>query len=501
MELQLESVHELNLDHLKAEVDKAREREAALARERAELATKLAESQKAEAHMKCEYERYARSYEQLAARKESEQARINNQDSGHSLEHLRGELQKVEAKLDQEKLGRQRAETQAQEKVRELSMLTVDNRNLQYRHDKMEADYRQESEKVRSYAAQLERVCEEKSLMQSDMSVKASEITLLRTNEKRLIRDSAESRERFKSLEEELHKIRSARAVEDLQRKELEDQLEAEAYFSGLYKTQVRELQEEVDEGRMKTDELAMEKNDMEAKLTSMIMRNEQESNSKVMLDQQMNELEKEKMMRELEVKELMTKHRNELRNLEMQLSSLKDNECDLQGRVDQLARERDEAVAAAREHPAPVQRGDANSEIEKLEKQLRDEKMKKDAAINKLSETLMRKDLQPKPGQKKVSMEELRKKEKECRRLKHELQTEKEKFNHMVAKNQSDLQNLQATLYEESQARLKLSMELDTKESEVENLQTKITHLNVDSESLGSGDGGFEVSNQTYGG
>jgi hypothetical protein len=27
--------------------------------------------------------------------------------------------------------------------------------------------------------------------------------------------------------------------VEDLQRKELEDQLEAEAYFSGLYKTQV----------------------------------------------------------------------------------------------------------------------------------------------------------------------------------------------------------------------------------------------------------------------
>ncbi len=37
--------------------------------------------------------------------------------------------------------------------------------------------------------------------------------------------------------------VRSARAVEDLQRKELEDQLEAEAYFSGLYKTQVRYCQ------------------------------------------------------------------------------------------------------------------------------------------------------------------------------------------------------------------------------------------------------------------
>merc|ERR1719339_694615 len=63
-----------------------------------------------------------------------------------------------------------------------------------------------------------------------------------------------------------------------------------------------------------------------------------------------------------------------------------------------------------------------------------------------------------------------------------------------MVAKNQSDLQNLQATLYEESQARLKLSMELDTNESEVENLQMKITHLNVDAESISSAVSGTET-------
>jgi hypothetical protein len=50
-------------------------------------------------------------------------------------------------------------------------------------------------------------VLEEKSLMQSDLSVKTSEITLLKTNEKRLLRDTAETRERAKSLEEELHKV------------------------------------------------------------------------------------------------------------------------------------------------------------------------------------------------------------------------------------------------------------------------------------------------------
>ncbi len=66
---------------------------------------------------------------------------------------------------------------------------------------------------------------------------------MLRTNEKRLIRESAEYRERAKSLEEELHKVKAARSVDDLQKKELEEQLEAEQYFSTLYKTQVRELQ------------------------------------------------------------------------------------------------------------------------------------------------------------------------------------------------------------------------------------------------------------------
>ena len=475
---------ELRLAQVKSELDKSRSREDNYSRERGELASQLAESEKSKANLKCEHESLARQYEQLASQKANEKARLINQD-GVSLEHFRS----LEAKLDQEKLSRQRAETQSQEKVRELSMLTVDNRQLQYRLDKLEADYRQESEKVRSFSAQLERVLEEKSLMQSDLSVKASEITLLKTNEKRLIRDSAESRERSKSLEEELHKIRSARAVEDLQRKELEDQLEAEAYFSGLYKTQVRELQEEVDEGRARIDELVIEKNEVESKLSSVMMRNEQESMSKAIIDQQMGELEKEKMMRELEVKEVMAKHRSELRNMEMQLSTMKDNESDLLGRVDQLAKERDDISQQIRENVSFESRNNDSAEMDKLEKQLREEKLKKEQAVNKLAEMMMRKDLQPKPGSKKVSVDELRKKEKECRRLKHELTTEKEKFNHMVAKNQSDLQNLQATLYEESQARLKLSMELDTKESEVENLQMKITHLNIDAESISSGE------------
>jgi len=466
---------ESRLNQIKSDFELTRERENTYARERAELATQLAEAQKSKANVECELETHLRQYEQLVALKEK--SRQGTQDSA-SQEHIRN----IETKLDQEKLGRQRAETMTQEKSRELSMLTVDNRQLQYRLDKLEADYRQESEKVRNLSAQLERVFEEKSLIQSDLSVKTSEITLLKTNEKRLIRDSTESRERAKSLEEELQKVRSARAVEDLQRKELEDQLEAEAYFSGLYKTQVRELQEEVEEARTRCQELEVEIRDVQDRLHNSSAIHEQESINRKKMEEEFADLEKEKVIRELELKEMMAKHKTEIRNLEMQLSSLKDNESDLLGRLDKLREEREEREGG---------RDENREEVEKLQKHLREEKLKKDQAINKLAEMMVRKDVvQPKQGSKKVSVDELRKRDKECRRLKHDLETEKEKFNQMVAKYQADLQNLQATLYEESQSRLKLSMELDTKESEVENLQMKITHLNIDAESISSGTG-----------
>ena len=126
--------------------------------------------------------------------------------------------------------------------------------------------------------------------------------------------------------------------------------MEAESYFSGLYKTQVRELQEEVDEGKTKVEELLMDRNEIESKLNNVLMRNEQESMSKALIDQKIGEMEKDKMMRELEVKELMSKHRSELRNLEMQLSTMKDNESDLLGRIDMINKEREELTQQVKE-------------------------------------------------------------------------------------------------------------------------------------------------------
>ena len=57
-----------------------------------------------------------------------------------------------------------------------------------------------------------------------------------------------------------------------------------------------------------------------------------------------------------------------------------------------------------------------------------------------------------------------------------------------MVDKYQREMQDLQASLYEDSQMRTKLQMELDAKDSEVEQLHQKLTVQNADTASVSSG-------------
>ena len=383
------------------------------------------------------------------------------------------EVQKgLEAKLAEEKSARSRAEAVGQEKDRELSMLQVDFRQLQYKLDKTEADHRLESEKARGLATQLDRVREEKSLMQSDLSVQASEIALLKANEKRMLRDGSDYREKAKSLEEELYKLKASRSVEDLQKKELEEQLEAEQYFSTLYKTQVRELQDEVDEFKEKSSEMEREKEGVALQLQQAKAKADSEALSRRVAEEDIAELEKEKMMIELELKDIGSKHRADARNLEMQLAAMKDSESDLLQKIDMLTRDNadlQDKVIQMQDEEATVAEDQPDAEaMSKLQKLLDTERILKQQAVNKLAEIMARKDF--KPPTKKATSVELRKKEKECRKLQQDLNAEKEKFNEMCAKMQKDLQDLQATLYEESQKSLKLSMELDTKVGQGQN-------------------------------
>lgn len=59
---------------------------------------------------------------------------------------------------------------------------------------------------------------------------------------------------------------------------------------------------------------------------------------------------------------------------------------------------------------------------MEKLHKQLKQEQLLKAQAVNKLAEIMNRKDLTTSKGKSKTSSADVRKKEKECRKLQQEL-------------------------------------------------------------------------------
>lgn len=122
------------------------------------------------------------------------------------------------------------------------------------------------------------------------------------------------------------------------------------------------------------------------------------------------------------------------------------------------------------------------------------------DQAVNKLAEIMNRKDMKL-DQKKKGSTADLRKKEKENRKLQLELNQEKEKFNHMAIKYQKELNEMQAVgseghanagarwsfldgfhhqqqLAEECTYRNELQMQLDSKESDIEQLREKLNDL-----------------------
>lgn len=237
--------------------------------------------------------------------------------------------------------------------------------------------------------------------------------------------------------------------------------MEAEQYFTTLYKTQVNELTDEVDDAKEREREIKSEKDTLLNQLKSLAGKMESEALARRVAEEDIAELEKEKMMVELELEEVNAKNKAALRNLEMQLAASKDTESDLLQRLDLMAKDNDELVSkvntlqedldVALENQANYENtSDVRAEINKMEKLLQTEKMLKQQAVNKLAEIMNRKDnlsRKDKKAESKASSAELRKKEKENRRLQQELTTEKDKFNQMVAKYQKDLQDLQVKI------------------------------------------------------
>lgn len=366
-------------------------------------------------------------------------------------------------------------------------MLDFDLKQSQQKLEHLLEQKERLEDEVKNLTFQLEQETNKRVMAQNELKAQAFEADNLKGSEKQLKQEINTLLEAKRLLEVELAQLAKQYRGNEGQMRELQDQLEAEQYFSTLYKTQVKELKEEIDEKNKETQrkmqELQNEKETLTTQLDLAETKAESEQLARALLEEQYFELSQES-------KKAASRHRQEMTDKDSIIRRLEETNNTLTKDVDLITKENSEISEKIRkqEEEYKIKKEEEINNIRMhYEKSINTERTLKTQAVNKLAEIMNRKDF--KIDRKKASMQDLRKKDKENRKLQLELNQEKEKFNQMVVKYQREVNEMQAQLAEESTYRNELQMQLDSKESDIEQLRRKILDLQqgMDSTSVAS--------------
>ncbi|XP_049337123.1 rho-associated protein kinase 2 isoform X2 [Astyanax mexicanus] len=444
------------------------------------------------------------SLEQEEGAHKATKARLADKSKiSESIEGAKSEAMKeLEWKLQEERSSKLRVENRLLELEKQNSMLDCDYKQALQKLDELRRHKDRLTEEVKNLSLRIEQEMQKRSLTQNDLKVQNQQLSTLRTSEKQLKQEINHLLDIKRSLEKQNTELRKERQDSDGQMKELQDQLEAEQYFSTLYKTQVRELKEECEERnklykdmQQNLQELQEERDSLAAQLEITLTKADSEQLARSIAEEQYSDLEKEKIMKELEIKEMMARHRQELAEKDTTISSLEEANRTLTSDVANLANEKEELNNKLKESEDDMQKlKDDEQYITQMklayEKQLQSERTLKTQAVNKLAEIMNRKEVRG-GGSRRGNDTDVKRKEKENRKLQLELRSEKEKLNSTIIKYQREINDMQAQLADESVVRVELQMALDSKDSDIEQLRGLLNSLNVhslDSASMSSG-------------
>ncbi|CAB1439868.1 unnamed protein product [Pleuronectes platessa] len=411
-------------------------------------------------------------------------------------------MKEMEQKLAEERSAKLRLENRILELEKHSSMMDCDYKQALQKLDELRRHKDRLTEEVKNLTLKIEQEIQKRTLTQNDLKSQNQQLNALKTSEKQLKQETNHLLDIKRSLEKQNQELRKERQDTDGQMKELQDQLEAEQYFSTLYKTQVRELKEDCEERnklhkdvQQSVQEFQEERDSLAAQLEITLTKADSEQLARSIAEEQYSDLEKEKIMKELELKEMMARHRQELSEKDITISSLEEANRTLTSDVANLANEKEEMNNKLKE---AIEESDKSKDWEQLicqskimfEKQLQSERTLKTQAVNKLAEIMNRKEVRG-GGSRRGNDTDMRRKEKENRKLQLELRSEKEKLNSTIIKYQREINEVQAQLADESQMRVELQMALDSKDSDIEQLRNLLQTLSVqsmDSASVSSG-------------
>uniref|UniRef100_A0A3Q3B1U2 non-specific serine/threonine protein kinase n=1 Tax=Kryptolebias marmoratus TaxID=37003 RepID=A0A3Q3B1U2_KRYMA len=441
------------------------------------------------------------SLEQEEAEHKATKAKLADKNTIYqSIEEAKSAaLKEVESTLQEEHNLKLQVEAKLLQLEKEHSMLDCDYKQAQHRLNELQAQKEKLSQEVKNLSLRLDDEIHKRSLSQSELKMQKQQVSVLSTSEKQLKQELNQLLDMKQSLEKHNQELRREKQEADGQLKELKDQLEAEQYFTTLYKTQIHELKEDCDEKNKLVKELQRqvaeyneERESLVAKLESSLTKADSLRLSLSVNEKQYSLLEKEKAMMELETKDMVARHKQDLSEKDATISSLEESNRTLTVDVANLASEKEELnnkLKGLQQELLKAEEDEKQLDIVKVsfEKQLQYERTLKTQAVNKLAEVMNKRE-SVRVGHRGTDTE-VHKKEKENRKLQLELKTERQKFNSTIIKLQKDMNELQALVAEEGQLRQELQMAVDSKDSDIERLRCQLTSLSVHSlDSISSG-------------
>ncbi|XP_016093964.1 rho-associated protein kinase 2-like isoform X2 [Sinocyclocheilus grahami] len=477
------------LKHVKSSLSKA---EAEKRQLQEDLTALEKEKSKQEIDLSFKLKAIQQSLEQEEAEHKATKARLaDNNKINQSIEEAKSEaLKDMEHKLLEERSAKQQLENRLMQLEKENSVLDCDYKQAKHELQELRSLKEKLTEEVEVLSVRVQQETQKKTLFQADLNVQRQEVSSLRSSEKQLKQELNHLLELKLSLEKQNQELRREREEADKQLKELKDQLESEQYFTKLYKTQIRELKEDSDEtaklykdAQQRIEDLQEERDSLATQLEASLTKADAEELARTIAEEQYSDLEKEKIMKELKIKDVIARHRQELSEKDNTISSLEESNRTLTLDVGNLANEKEELNNQLKhlQHKLEKTREEekqTKSLILSFEKQIQSERTLKIQAVNKLAEVMKKNDVRTPQG----NNADVRRKEKVNRQLQLQLRTEKDKLDHTIIKYQKEINEMQATLAEESQVRLEMQMSLDSKDSDIERLRCQITSLSIHS-------------------
>lgn len=220
--------------------------------EKRQLQEKLTDLEKEKSNMEIDMTYQLKVIQQSLEQEEAEhkttKARLADKNKIYeSIEEAKSEAMKeMEKKLLEERSLKQKVENLLLEAEKRCSILDCDLKQSQQKLNELLKQKDVLNEDVRNLTLKIEQETQKRCLMQNDLKMQTQQVNTLKMSEKQIKQENNHLMEMKMNLEKQNAELRKERQDADGQMKELQDQLEAEQYFSTSIKHKLENLKKKM---------------------------------------------------------------------------------------------------------------------------------------------------------------------------------------------------------------------------------------------------------------